>query len=199
MLAFTPESPVDLPARKRDLSTPTIYHLLGRVSAAPEYVVWEEDALEFVCALHQHLPVMERLARDLKEHGLLILGLNFSDWLVRFFLRIARQSRLSEPRTVTEYFAEGGALPDSMVLFFGGVVKNVHIINSNPATFAAELARRWQKMHPDTAQAAMQFSMPLPAKMPHCAIFLSYSREDSRAADSLKASLESAGCVVWLG
>ena len=53
-------------------------------------------------------------------------------------------------------------------------------------------------MHPDAAQAAVQFSTPLPAEMPHGAIFLSYSREDSRAADSLKTSLESAGCVVWL-
>jgi hypothetical protein len=53
----------DLPARKRDLGLPTVYHILGKVSAAPEFVVWEEDALEFVCALHEYLPVMERLAR----------------------------------------------------------------------------------------------------------------------------------------
>ena len=194
-LAFEPATPIDLPKRKRDFEA-TIYHLLGRASAT-EYVLWDEDALEFICALHQHLPVMERLARDLMDHGLLLLGLNFSDWLVRFFLRITKQSRLSEPRTVTEYLAEGAVLPESMVLFFGGVVKNLHIVNKEPADFAAELARRWREKHPASPRTAAQFSAPPPADMPLGAIFLSYSREDAAAADALKASLERAGCIVW--
>jgi hypothetical protein len=63
----------DLPARKADLSVPTVYHLLGRVSADLDFAACEEDVLEYVCALHDNLSVMERLARDLKEHGLLML------------------------------------------------------------------------------------------------------------------------------
>lgn len=197
VFAYVPETPVDLPERKSRLGVPTVYHLLGRISSAPEYVLWEDDVIEFVCGLHQHLPVMEKLARDLKEHGLLIFGLNFSDWLVRFFLRITKQSRLSEPRLVTEYLAEGASLPESMVLFFGGVVKNLNIVNSEPADFAAELARRWHARHPDSAGASVQFATALPQEMPHGAIFLSYSREDTAAAEALRLSLESAGCVVW--
>ena len=150
-LSFFPEAgEKDLPARKTGLSRATVYHLLGYVSPSPEYVVWEEDALEFVCALHQHLPVMEKLARDLKEHGLLILGLNFSDWLVRFFLRITKQSRLSESRSNTEVLAVGsaGAVPESMVLFFGGVSRNIQVVSADPAEFVAELERRWREKHP---------------------------------------------------
>lgn len=199
-LSFFPEAgEKDLPARKTDLTRATVYHLLGSVSPSPEYVVWEEDALEFICALHQHLPVMEKLARDLKEHGLLILGLNFSDWLVRFFLRITKQSRLSESRSNTEVLAVGsaGAEAESMVLFFGGVSRNIQVIAGDPAQFVAELGRRWREKHPATEGTPSEFVLPPELEMPPGAIFMSYAREDEDAARRLKAGLEKYGCVVW--
>jgi hypothetical protein len=198
--SFFPEAAEkDLPSRKTGLSRATVYHLLGYASPSPEYVVWEEDALEFVCALHQHLPVMEKLARDLKEHGLLILGLNFSDWLVRFFLRITKQSRLSESRSNTEVLAVGsaGAVPESMVLFFGGVSRNIQVVAADPAEFIAELSRRWREKHPITEGTRSEFVLPPELEMPSGAIFLSYAREDEDAARRLKAGLERHGCSVW--
>src|SRR4051794_9067919 len=122
--AFSPGAVTkDLPARRRDLPGTTVFHLLGRVSSMPEYVVWEEDMLEFIFALNRHMPVMERLGRDLKEHGLLFLGLHFSDWLVRFFVRVTKQDPLSMPRVHRAYLADGpdDFSPQSMVLFFGAV------------------------------------------------------------------------------
>lgn len=199
-LSFFPEAALkDLPVRKSQLSRATVYHLLGNVSPSPEYVVWEEDALEFVCALHQHLPVMERLARDLKEHGLLVIGLNFSDWLVRFFLRITKQSRLSEARANTEVLAVGPATPgsDGMVLFFGGVSRNIQVIECDPSEFVAELNRRWREKHPVVEGRRSEFVPPPESEMPSGAIFLSYAREDEEAARRLKAGLERHGCVVW--
>jgi hypothetical protein len=197
-LAFFPEAASkDLPVRKAALTRATVYHLLGEVSPSPEYVVWEEDALEFMCALHQQLPVMEKLARDLKEHGLLVLGLNFSDWLVRFFLRITKQSRLSEARANNEVLALGPdrSASEAMVMFFGGVSRNIHVISGDPREFVAELARRWREKHP--VADAGEFA-PLPdVEMPSGAIFLSYAREDEEAARRLKAGLERYGCTVW--
>ncbi len=198
--SFFPEAgDKDLPARKADLTRATVYHLLGCVSSSPEYVVWEEDALEFVCGLHQHLPVMEKLARDLKEHGLLILGLNFSDWLVRFFLRITKQSRLSESRTNTEVLTVGsrGAAPESMVLFFGGVSRNIQVVAADPTEFVAELVRRWREKHPLEEGTVAEYVLPPELEMPAGAIFMSYAREDEEAARRLKAGLERHGCVVW--
>jgi hypothetical protein len=199
-LSFFPEAAEkDLPSRKSGLSRATVYHLLGHVSPSPEYVVWEEDALEFVCALHQHLPVMEKLARDLKEHGLLILGLHFSDWLVRFFLRITKQSRLSESRSNTEVLAVGMGreVSESMVLFFGGVSRNIQVVQADPAEFVAELARRWREKHPITEGTRSEFVPPPELEMPAGAIFMSYAREDEDSAKRLKAGLEKHGCVVW--
>jgi len=198
--SFFPEAAdKDLPVRKSELSRATVYHLLGHVGPSPEYVVWEEDALEFVCALHQHLPVMEKLARDLKEHGLLILGLNFSDWLVRFFLRITKQSRLSESRANTEVLTVGptAAMPENMVLFFGGVSRNIQVIAADPVEFVAELARRWREKHPAAEGTAATFVPPPELEMPKGAIFLSYASEDQEAAKRVKAGLERYGCIVW--
>jgi hypothetical protein len=197
-LSFFPEAASkDLPARKAGLTRATVYHLLGEVSPSPEYVVWEEDTLEFICALHQHLPVMEKLARDLKENGLLVLGLNFSDWLVRFFLRITKQGRLSESRANTEVLAVAPDQPasENMVMFFGGVSRNIHVVPCDPAVFIAELARRWREKHPPAD--AGEFTPPPELEMPSGAIFLSYAREDEEAARRLKAGLERHGCLVW--
>jgi hypothetical protein len=115
----------DLPARRSDLAGVTIYHVLGKVSVAPgEFVAWEEDLLDFLCELPRHIStdVMKHLGSDLKSHALLLLGLNFSDWLTRLFLRVSRQDPLSRV-TLASWLADGppGTMAPSMVMFFGGV------------------------------------------------------------------------------
>ena len=201
--AFAPSADdhvADLPARLKDLQGPHVHHLLGQVSPKPDYVVWEEDALEFVCGLQRRLEKLEYLARDLHEHSLLVLGLHFSDWLVRFFLRTAKQRRLSEITDHVQYLAEGprDALPESMVLFFGGLMKTVTVIPTTPASFIAELARRWRERHPAQAGADLRF-VPLPERAIEWGdIFISYAREDEAAALQIKAGLERVGCRVWV-
>jgi hypothetical protein len=136
---------------------------------------------------------------DLKEHSLLVLGLNFSDWLVRFFMRIVRQEKLSSSTNV-DYLADGPdeLLPPSMVLFFGGANENVQVIPCHPANFSAELARRWQERYPEgNDRATGPVVVPPAAVMPNGAIFISYAREDEEMVKRLKADLERMGCLVW--
>lgn len=199
--SFWPEAAEkDLPARKSKLPGVSLYHLMGRVAASPEFAVWEEDALEFVCALHQQMPVLPHLARDLKEHALLVLGMNFSDWLLRFFLRVTKQGRLSENRSVSEVLATSPldarpAVPtDPGIFYFGGLTKNIQIVQGDVSTFIAELVRRWRKLHP---QAEVPKAHEQAAPMPDGAIFLSYAREDEAAVLPLKTRLEAQGCRVW--
>src|SRR5918912_1250526 len=111
---------------------------------------------------------MGKLARDLKEHGLLVIGLKFSDWLVRFFLRITKQARLSEARPNPEVLAVGPALPGSegMVLFFGGVSRSIHVIECDPGEFVSELSRRWQEKHPVAEGTGGEFVPPPETEMP---------------------------------
>jgi len=198
--AFSPGAITkDLPLRRRDLPGTTVFHLLGKVSSIPEYVVWEDDMLEFIFALDKHMPVMERLGRDLKEHGLLVLGLHFSDWLVRFFLRVSKQEPLSAPRVHRAYLADGpdDFSPQSLVLFFEAVSHDIHVMPQDPVIFCAELARRWKSRHPDGDRGA-KLSLPAAApEMPRGAIFISYAREDEVAAARVVRDLQAAGCTVW--
>ncbi len=178
-----------------------VYHILGKVSQVNDYVAWEEDMLEFICGLHQHMPVLPHLARDLAHPNLhfLVLGLGFADWLVRFFLRVARQSRLSTGLSRVDYLADGPTetLPGSLVMFFGSVIKNIQVVPCDPREFVAELARRWTARHPDgIAPLAATSALP-PPDMPRGAIFISYVREDEQAVLQLKGGLEAQGCTVW--
>jgi hypothetical protein len=203
--AFSPSAKnKDLPDTSQDWAgsrgalTPSVYHLLGRVSSIPNYVVWDEDALEFVCALSQQMREMHNLASELKERALLILGLNFSDWLVRFFLRVTKQRRLSQrEQERTEYLAEGRPelLPDSMVLFFGKLTKSIQIVQCDPVKFTAELAKRWHERHPGVGR--VRVPLPPSPSMPQSAIFVSYAREDVDSVWKVKQRLEEGGSVVW--
>jgi hypothetical protein len=192
----------DIPFRRKELAGANVYHVFGKASALPNFAVWEEDTLDFMCDLHRLLNVsnMKNLACDLKEHSLLVLGLNFSDWLVRFFMRIARQEKLSTSTNV-DYLADGPAeaMPQSMVLFFGGANKNVQVVPCRPSEFSAELARQWKLRNPEKAGGAAKPVLALPPapEMPRGAIFISYAREDEEAVKRLKAGLEQHGCLVW--
>jgi len=199
--AFSPKAKtVDLPSRFAELRGTHIHHLLGRVSSQPNYVLWEEDALEFMCEFQRRLRDIDNLARDLHEYSLLVLGLHFSDWQARFFLRIAKQRRLSEIRDHFQYLAEGpvDSLPPSMVLFFGGFLKTVTVIPTTPAAFIAELAHRWVARHSQIDGSVDKKIVALPSeRIADGDIFLSYAREDETAALQLKGGLEKAGCRVW--
>lgn len=199
--SYYPESrDKDLPDRKERLREPTVYHMLGKVSSQPEYVVWEEDALEFICSINRHLPHMENLARDLQENHLLVMGSNFGDWLVRMFLHVAKQRRLSDESDYGEIVAEGGfPASRSMVLYFSGIRKRLRIVECQPAEFVAELARRWREEFGDTVAAGEPVAAAPGQRppMPKGAIFISYAREDIEAVRQLKADLEKAGVLVW--
>jgi hypothetical protein len=46
-LAYAPNHNQDLPPDAGRAATPTVFHLLGRMSASSDYVITEEDTLEF--------------------------------------------------------------------------------------------------------------------------------------------------------
>src|SRR5438105_10028581 len=102
VIAYSPNRVADLPSERERLQRPLVYHLLGRLSASPTYVISDEDVLEFVCALNTRNYAPEKLFSELEHNHLLLLGGGFSDWLTRLFIRLAKRRRLSEPRDVGE-------------------------------------------------------------------------------------------------
>ena len=98
-IAYSPKRVDDLPSSKEKLDRPTVYYLMGKLSATGSYVISDEDLLEYVCDLQSPARRPERLFDELKKNHLLILGEDYSDWLVRIFLRTAKGGQtVREPR-----------------------------------------------------------------------------------------------------
>ncbi len=193
----------DTPKRKSELpgDSAMVAQLMGRASSKPDYAVWDEDMLEFILALNRDLAEqqMPNLAYDLQDNHLLFLGLGFSDWLTRFFVRVAEQRRLSDTSETSRYLAlDDIPLEESLVIFFHSVRQETQVFPCNPAEFCAALRRRWEARNGKkiVAPASDAFRWP-PQKMPAGSVFISYSREDIETVKMLKSALEAAGCDVW--
>lgn len=193
-IGYVPSEMPDCDIRQnlRHITTPTVYHLLGKVSALPEYVICEDDTLEYVVALQSDKQPVN-LFDDLMSHYLLVLGDNFSDWLLRLFLRMAKRQRLSDPRRPMgdrEILADEHSRGDAaLVGFLTNFSPQTKIFGGDAVQFIDELHRRWTERFSGVELA--------PVKSEKGAIFLSYAREDVIAARAVKAGLEAEHFQVW--
>lgn len=188
------ESPCDLPGTFRG---PLVYHILGDYNTLPDFAVWEEDYMEFVCGLIENRDTLENLFRQIRSRNLLLLGAPSEDWIVRFFLRAARGERLSD-RKQRDYLADDCTdLGEAMIFFFDKGVQATRIIDGSPAGFVSELARRWREAYGTTTDSNA-FLQRQPEEMPRGSVFISYSRDDLDKAVQVGQALASAGVPVWL-
>src|SRR5450631_434472 len=118
VLSYAPNRVVDLPAERDRLQRPVVYHLFGKVSASPTYVISDEDLLEYICALQSEHLAPEKLFHELEHNHLLFIGSNFTNWLARLFLRMAKRQRLSDPRDVGEVLADDHSSQDDRLMAF---------------------------------------------------------------------------------
>ncbi len=197
LLAYHPSQPVDIP---EPLAGTLLYHILGDFNSYPDFAVWEEDYMEFICGLIEHQDTMERLFRMLKKRQLLLLGSPASDWIVRFFLRVARQVRLSDraDSAAGEYLADRGAnMGAPLVFFFDKLIHATRVIDGDPTLFVSELSRRWHETYGQSVNDD-DFLSKLPAEMPKDSVFISYASDDREAAICLGRALHAAGIPIWL-
>ena len=198
VLAYAPNRVVDLPVERDRLQRPVVYQLFGKLSASPTYVISDEDLLEFICALQSEHLVPEKLFYELEHSHLLFIGSNFTNWLARLFLRMAKRQRLSDPRDVGEVLADDHTSEDDRLVSFLQQVSVRTRIFVGAERFVAELHARWQaRRKPAPARAAPLRFMPPAREMPDNAVFISYAREDLAAVQQLKAGLEAAGITPW--
>jgi hypothetical protein len=198
VVSYAPNRVADLPAERAQLQRPVVYHLLGRLSASPTYVVSDEDMLEFICALQSEHLTPEKLFHELEHNHLLLIGSDFSNWLARLFLRMAKRRRLSDPREVGEVFADGHTMDDERLVAFLQRLSVRTRVYSGAEAFVTELYDRWEKRRNSAAlaqgpAAVPQRFLPPSREMPESAIFISYAREDLPAVQRLKSALDAAG------
>jgi len=199
-IAYVPNRVADLPAEREQLQRPVVYHMFGRCSASPTYVISDEDTLEFVCALQSEHLTPEKLFHELEHSHLLLIGSNFSNWLARLFLRMAKRRRLSDPRDVGEVLADDHSERDVRLMKFLQQVSVRTRVYDGAEQFVAELHRRWMARRSGgqvVQLAAPQRFLPPEREMPDNAVFISYAREDLGEVQRLKATLDAAGIRTW--
>src|SRR5579863_4957082 len=201
VISYAPNRVVDLPSERDRLQRPVVYQLFGRVSASPTYVISDEDLLEFICALQNEHLAPEKLFHELEHNHLLFIGSNFTNWLARLFLRMAKRQRLSDPRDVGEIMADDHTSEDERLVSFLQQVSVRTRIYLGAERFVEELHRRWQaRSKPASAAATLTAAvrfLPPSREMPDNAVFISYAREDLTAVQQIKAGLEAAGVTTW--
>jgi hypothetical protein len=200
VIAYAPNRVADLPSERDRLQRPVVYHLFGRLSASPTYVISDEDILEYICALQSEHLVPEKLFHELEHNHLLFIGSNFSNWLARLFLRMAKRQRLSDPRDVGEVFADDHSSGDDRLMSFLQQVSVRTRVYTGAERFVDELFTRWQarrKPAEVTALPAAARFLPPAREMPDNAVFISYAREDLAAVQQIKTGLEAAGVTTW--
>jgi hypothetical protein len=197
-LAYSPSKAQDLPVERSRLDHPVVYALLGRLSVAPDYVVSDEDTLEFMCALQSDRRP-QLLFDELKNNHLLIIGCAFPDWLARFFIRMSKSRALSQQRGESEILVDRMAGADrDLVLFLRSYSYGTKIAPIEPLAFVAELERRWFERNPRAApDAPARAAESVLPEMPAGAIFVSYAKEDAAAVQQLQRGLEALGIDVW--
>jgi TIR domain/SIR2-like domain len=207
-LAYSPSHNQDLPPEARRSDAPTVFHLLGRMSASPDYVITEEDTLEFFTSMQSESKRPNVLLDELKASHLLLIGNTFPDWLARFFIRIAKNGRLSLQREELEVIADRSVAADpKLVLFLRNFSYRTQIFEQGNATdFVRELSARYLERFPvqaalPSAPAASRPEAPVAGtkedEMKAGSVFLSYASQDSAAVQKLRDALDAAGIDVW--
>jgi len=197
---YSPAKPDDLPEEAEHVDRTRVYQLLGRVSAMQDYVVTEEDALEF---LHNLLfsARPKRLFNHLQKHQLLILGCSFPTWIVRFLIRASRESRLLLARGKTDLVVDSGTREDlSLVSFLHAYKTRTEILDTGTAIeFVDELHRRWmERVPPEPRPVPVDGGSTARPYVKEGVVFISYASEDREIAKAILASLETAGMDAWL-
>ena len=200
-IAYSHKKPRDLDCPCEQLRRPVVFQLLGAVSTTDDYVICEEDLLEFIHCLQSETEDRSPplLFDALKESHLLILGENFADWLARFFLRTAKRARLSQPRAVLEILADSRTRDDvNLESFLKHFSTRTHVFGGGAIPFISRLWQHWQERNPDLVRGLDEPPIIPPEKaMRPGSVFISYAHEDRSAVQELKAGLDKEGLSVW--
>jgi len=177
-----------------------VFPFLGRANPTPDYAVTAEDVLEFVHQF-QATGTPRRLLDALRQSHLLMIGGGFSDWLVRFLVRLAKPGRLwsSGHSQQTLFMADRSIMSDGNLLdFLEHPLSDVEIFHvTHTDEFVDELHRRWTARHPQEETPQTWQVPPREDAAQDGGVFLSYHRSDASTARRVYEALNAAGIDVW--
>lgn len=178
-----------------------VFHILGLLSSSAPFAVTEGQMLEQMHEFMTSEGRPRRLIAKLQQSHLLVLGVDFPDWLARFLLRIARKNPLWDSRSITEVFADSRVAKEDFARFlkYFSTPRSTIYPDGSPVDFVRELHRQWFAKHPKgvTAAPSSAPSGEISTWSPG-SIFISHASEDHDAAWRLADELTKAGLEVWV-
>lgn len=172
-----------------DMRKPTIYYMFGKVGeSAQRYVLSDTDMLDFCSSWLSDVKRPKNLVDKLKNKYLLILGNTYSDWLFRFiWYSIRKSGNLRELNGGGGLYAYNKA--DDELHHF--LERNHIFLKENPKKIVDQIKIR-------LAERLAQYETTKFDKVEYYTdIFISYSRSDSKIAESLYNILTQMGKRVW--
>ena len=203
VVAFPPASSnIDFDEALLDQCGSMVFQVLGRASVSSTFAMTDGQMLEQMHDFMAGEGRPKKLIAKLQQSHLLILGVDFPDWLARFLLRLARSKPLWDSRTFMEFIADARVAQPGFAQFFErfSPLRSHLYADGSPTDFVRELHRRWFERHPKTEKPVI--SAPVDGERPTImapgSIFISYASEDRRAAFRLADDLANAGLEVWI-
>ncbi|MCK9606800.1 MAG: toll/interleukin-1 receptor domain-containing protein [Methylomonas sp.] len=218
VLEFYPGSSKDLPEEMDKLVGTTVFHLFGKLTAAPDYAVTDEDILEFMHELQSADTRPKLLFDALVRQDLMVIGCQLFDWLGRFFVRIGNRHRLIISKEKTDFLVGDQIRKEiNLAKFLLHYSSRTKIFPLQSIEFVDELYQRWMATHPagtdhgKPVEAMVEHVRPVEKTEPYQAnveadetksmrsgaVFLSYAHEDEAAVLFIKNAFEKAGIEVW--
>jgi hypothetical protein len=203
VVAYPPASSyIDFDDALLDQHGSMVFQILGRVSVSSTFAVTEGQMLEQMHDFMAGEARPRKLISKLQQSHLLILGVDFPDWLARFLLRLARNKPLWDSRNFMEFIADRRCMQPEFAQFlerFSPLRSHLYTAGT-PADFVRELHSRWFERHPasDASRGSANINAEKPSVMAPGSIFISYASEDRKAAFRIADELANAGLEIWI-
>jgi len=165
-----------------NLSEPVVFNVFGSLHNTIDPALSDEDLLEFTGSFSQKISTAINIKNALSSKNLLFIGCNFPEWMMRFIIRTLSYEPMHNWGTNRRIIIINDNTDFKKELF--GVLKNYDVITYEGSTydFVKELHQRWKKRNPQEIKPKE--------------IFLSYTRADSEAVETLKKSIEGIGNIT---
>ncbi|MEP6836352.1 MAG: toll/interleukin-1 receptor domain-containing protein [Gemmatimonas sp.] len=190
--------------RDQPAGTAFVYHVFGRTSNRQTFVLSDEDKLEWLLAMLPTGSEPRQLFDEMSRKHLLFLGIDFPDWLARFFLRVTKRTPLSAGRAEQEVFAGTHIAGDRPLTgFLEAYSVRTRVYPGTAREFVSNLYQRWMQRNgnrplPTTRAVTAPAGVERETQRARDHVFLSYRREDKRVAEEIRVLLENAGVDVWM-
>jgi len=164
------------------LTSPFVFNVFGSLLNTVDPALSEEDMLEYTGSFNEKMSKATNIINALKNKHLLFIGCSFPDWMVRFALRLLSSEPMHEWGSKRTIIIVND--PTQQRTDLNEFLKNYDVVTyeGGTAAFVNELHTQWKKRNPNAG--------------PGKSIFLSYTRADTAAVESMKQGIEQLGNIT---